>query len=145
MKGLLKIMKMMKKIVNNFPLILSDIVLICRIRESCLLSYYNLFLEIFIETICYKCTTLHHIDYMRIYTGVKPILCRICDRAFLLNGHHLLKEHLILHQRTNTGEKLFSLWSCNLLQSCEQLFQVLYHVFNLCSLIEWAMFIERTP
>ena len=97
----------MKMIVNNFPLILSDIMLICRIRDTCLLSYYNLFIVIFLKTICYKCFTLHLIDYMKIYTGVNPILCRICDRAFSLNDHHLLKEHLILHQRTHTGEKFF--------------------------------------
>ena len=44
---------------------------------------------------------------MKIHSGVKPIKCKICGSAFMLN------KDLKVHMRRHTGEKLYNCEKCD--------------------------------
>lgn len=73
------------------------------------------------ESICQFCGKIcrsksHHIHHERMHTGVKPFVCDICDRRFIV------KISLRQHYLTHTGERPYS---CNM---CDKKFRQSAHL-----------------
>ena len=127
-----KWMKRMKKIANIFSSRLSDIMLICIIREIFLPSYYKVLLETSLVIIFYMCITLHTIF-------VTVVCCR-CDGIF--KGNTLFMKAYFYKFSYNYSSTRAVLYPCTNQYSVGLTNKHLVYVFNFYIFIQliWSYF-----